>query len=993
MRSNYFYLIVALLFLAVVPLSSKATVNQYTDDFTTTQYKDGLQTTAWWDTVAGELKLHPFEITLVGSYDTPENAVQVAVHGDYAFLTQYANQALIVLDISDPSNPLPVTSLNLPNQAQGPIVISGNYAYVGLIMSSGLSVVDISDPTNPSIVGGYAPLGRCRDIAVDGDYAYIAAGFAGMVVLDISNPANPSLLATSGLGYAHTISCSGDYVYVVTEWNGWNIYDVSDPANPTIIGTYMPPSGYGSKFAVSGDICYLAGGYNGLANDLMVLDISDPTNPSLIGVLETPGIIGYSPTVSGDYLYIGEKLGANVDLLVVDISDPTAPVLLDRYESDFLINCFTMFGEYLFICTREDGLKVVKIAQPVLPPALVGSLYFSSRSLTVKVWGDYAFLGKYIGGQGIQVIDISDPTNPVHVGGCSTPRGVPTVQIAGDYGYTGQCEYGLYVYDFSNPASPVHVATCNTPNSARNCAIEGNYAYVADCPGFVVIDISNPLSPFMAASCNAELAHTIAVSGNYAFCGGFTNGLHVIDIANPLNPMLIGTYPTGICGDLVVDGDYVYVATGDEGLLIYDISDPTSLSLVASYNPGVGIVQPVIEGDYVFLACWSLGLQVLDVTDPANPILIGALDTPSVAHGVDIAGDHVFMAINDHGFYVAQVFQRKYDTQANTAQSLALDDSDDQILKARLTSDQVESVGWELSADGGVNWVEVQPDNSWYTFASPGSDLIWRSTHTLVNPSTNPTCTSLSVEWESLPPVGLDIHPRSCPNPFNIQWLENIDNGKGNDNSKMKKGGVMPAAIVGSESFDVMDINVSTIRLEGVAPLRSSYEDVASPVISSEACACTTAGADGFTDLSLKFSKQEIAAAIGPVEAGDVVELTLTASLLDETRVKASDCIVIVGSREDMPSFASGDEVVLKPAVPNPFNPVTRIGYYLPREEFVKLSVYDVTGKKVDALVEQVQPAGDHFVEWNAGHNASGVYFYRIEVGNFTDTRKLILLK
>jgi hypothetical protein len=241
--------------------------------------------------------------------------------------------------------------------------------------------------------------------------------------------------------------------------------------------------------------------------------------------------------------------------------------------------------------------------------------------------------------------------------------------------------------------------------------------------------------------------------------------------------------------------------------------------------------------------------------------------------------------------------------------------------------------------------------------------------------------------------VSFNIQPRSCPNPFNIRWLENLDNGKRYINEKANKGGVLPAAIVGSESFDVTDINISTLLLEGVAPLRNSYEDVTTPVSSSEACACTTGGPDGYMDLTLKFSRQEIAAAIGPAEVEYVVELTLTGEMLDGTPFEASDCVTIVGNRDDLPSFDFGGEVVLKPAVPNPFKPVTRISYYLPKDEVVKLSVFDVTGKLVQVLVAQQKAAGEYVVEWNANGMASGVYFYRLKAGGKVLTKKMVLLK
>ncbi len=79
--------------------------------------------------------------------------------------------------------------------------------------------------------------------------------------------------------------------------------------------------------------------------------------------------------------------------------------------------------------------------------------------------------------------------------------------------------------------------------------------------------------------------------------------------------------------------------------------------------------------------------------------------------------------------------------------------------------------------------------------------------------------------------------------------------------------------------------------------------------------------------------------------------------------------------------------------VPNPFNPVTRISYTLPNDGFVTLSVYDVRGRLVERLVAEVRPTGEHVVEWNAEGFATGIYFYRLQVGNFMETRKMILLK
>jgi hypothetical protein len=78
---------------------------------------------------------------------------------------------------------------------------------------------------------------------------------------------------------------------------------------------------------------------------------------------------------------------------------------------------------------------------------------------------------------------------------------------------------------------------------------------------------------------------------------------------------------------------------------------------------------------------------------------------------------------------------------------------------------------------------------------------------------------------------------------------------------------------------------------------------------------------------------------------------------------------------------------------PNPFNPSTTISFALPQASHVTVSVYNVAGQLVRTLVNDNLEAGEHQVTFDAGAIASGVYFYRISAGDFTDTRKMVLLK
>jgi hypothetical protein len=94
-----------------------------------------------------------------------------------------------------------------------------------------------------------------------------------------------------------------------------------------------------------------------------------------------------------------------------------------------------------------------------------------------------------------------------------------------------------------------------------------------------------------------------------------------------------------------------------------------------------------------------------------------------------------------------------------------------------------------------------------------------------------------------------------------------------------------------------------------------------------------------------------------------------------------------------LPMRFDDPETQLGVASPNPFNPVTRIPYVLPKQGHARLVVYNVKGQRVATLVDGVMSSGEHIVTWNAKGVSSGVYFYRLMVGDFSATRRMVLLK
>jgi streptogramin lyase len=151
----------------------------------------------------------------------------------------------------------------------------------------------------------------------------------------------------------------------------------------------------------------------------------------------------------------------------------------------------------------------------------------------------------------------------------------------------------------------------------------------------------------------------------------------------------------------------------------------------------------------------------------------------------------------------------------------------------------------------------------------------------IITGETSPILYDLTV-CPGLIAVDVDIKPTSCPNPLNLH-----------------SRGVLPVAILGSEEFDASDIDAASVSLAGVGAVRSNLEDVTGPVADGNECACTTAGPDGNTDLTLKFRAPEIAVALlndlGELTEGEQLVLTLAGTLMDGTPIEGSDCVVLVG--------------------------------------------------------------------------------------------------
>ncbi len=297
---------------------------------------------------------------------------------------------------------------------------------------------------------------------------------------------------------------------------------------------------------------------------------------------------------------------------------------------------------------------------------LKGSLA-TIQSQTIAVSGRYAYSG---GTTGLNVIDISDPSNPTIVGSLidSTLTNTTNIGVTGRYVYTiARGGNSFSVVDVSNPSSPVKVAALTNASFGGTAAVQsmivsGRYVYIAtrdSSKALITVDISVPTAPVVVSTLkDATLLggpNALAVSGRYAYVGNFFgNNLSVVDISNPANPVLTGslTDATNLVNitALYVSGRYAYVGgnngSGAGNIAVVDISNPANPVLTSSLTLAMGnnANNIIVSGRYAYIVGGLNYLTVLDISNPANPVTVSTFSDPTFGcvRGLAVSGRYAY---------------------------------------------------------------------------------------------------------------------------------------------------------------------------------------------------------------------------------------------------------------------------------------------------------------------------------------------------------------
>jgi hypothetical protein len=283
-------------------------------------------------------------------------------------------------------------------------------------------------------------------------------------------------------------------------------------------------------------------------------------------------------------------------------------------------------------------------------PSLFGSVATDSTAINMVISGDgnTAFVADYEGG--LQVVDISDASEPVVLSTLNTDGLAFDVALSSDSNtvYLADESNGLQIIDVSDRSNPGYIGNFLTEGYAIGIELsgDGSIAYVADVSSLQIIDVSNAQSPNLLGSfATSGTAYNVTLSTDErtAFVAVNAAGLDIVDITSSTSPVLISTQDTPgetRAVQLSNDDKTAYVTDDSFGLQIIDINDlanPRLLSNIDTDGYSWGLTLSA-DGNFVYVADY-IGLSVIDVRDNESPTSMGVFITSGANYGVALSND------------------------------------------------------------------------------------------------------------------------------------------------------------------------------------------------------------------------------------------------------------------------------------------------------------------------------------------------------------------
>jgi hypothetical protein len=280
-------------------------------------------------------------------------------------------------------------------------------------------------------------------------------------------------------------------------------------------------------------------------------------------------------------------------------------------------------------------------AQPIINNTrLVGSVPLSTTGWVAGNWGHRTATSRFClqtrSGQGLAIIDTTNPANPVLVS--NVPGNVKEVKSYGNYAYASTDSGPTVIVNLTNPSAPTSTTIAQ---GTHTLGVDGDRLYfnrsVSAANGIIIYSLANPASPQQIGLWSGY-AHDSAPKGNICYAFGFVSPPgKILNVANPGSIVQLGTFGSGNHqGDLYVSPSgqkYLYTCDEQTGgiVRVWNVTNPAATVQIGSYvTPGgqnLSVHNIRIKGVYGFVSWYKDGLRVLDFQNPAQPVEVGVYDT------------------------------------------------------------------------------------------------------------------------------------------------------------------------------------------------------------------------------------------------------------------------------------------------------------------------------------------------------------------------------
>lgn len=826
--------------------------------------------------------------------------------------------------------------------------------------NAGTSIINITDPTNPlevEMVPGPTAGGTIwREIKTYNDYAYVVSEhtspstLTGIQIIDLRGLPDsihyvgrylwPGVNANNAR--AHTVSVDWQgYLYIQggsatlggANSGGIRIFDISDPENPVPLSTFPPR--YVHDVFVQDSIMFAHNIFD-FPGRVDVINVADRTNPQLITTLIYIGALSHTswPTPDLNYLVTTDE-SAGETMKIFDIS-----VLWDSDPNN-----------------NDD---IVLVSEYIGDPEQIGH--------EARVRDGYIFLSHYV--EGMKVLDISNPADPVEVGYYDTyqPSGSG---FSGDWGVypffpsrnvvVSDIQSGLYIFRFDSvSAGGIQGIVTNSITNNPEADVELHFVEASKN----IFSASDGSFNFRTNEGN----HTIIISKAGFFADTFNVVLPagsniVMNFSIEPNLAQVSLSIDSIAVNLPVDSmiveQFTITNSGSSGILNFvldDVVGPVNFYPRAERKSLKNIQSELQEikinsnnvGNNIYPNQQKLnqGLGDTIIVDPAGDLVFGT--------GGDIIG--VYGTINASSINLQIEFLNPVNLDS-TFGLVSLDTDFNPETGAfpggfgfNLPEQNV-GAEWDILLDIPGLFSQPPQPNTYYVFIGSNNQ-----------PSGQP---------EAFGPVTVNDRVLS----FDISLSVLNDDG----NTALAGFGGHFHPVIGLTSLDyIPDVGHGTL---GVNP----YADLPWLSLSPE-------------EGSLSASESELIDVIFN-SAGLVANQLYTGYITVTSNDIQNPFVTIPVSMYTGEGVSVDDELSfpesfsLEQNYPNPFNPTTNIGFRIAEFGFTILKVYDVLGKEIATLVNEEKPAGSYEVEFDASGLSSGIYFYKLQAGSFLETKKMLLLK